>query len=345
MRWQAQALRVDDAGALPGLGRLAGLVRSTTTPEFAGVTFHEVLCRSALSKVPDASRMPFRWTINPYRGCVHRCRYCFARKTHEYLELDAGDDFDRQIVVKVNLVDVLRRELARPSWDRSHVALGTNTDPYQRPEGRYQLMPGVIRALAASGTPFSVLTKGTLMRRDLPLLAAAARDVGVGTAVSIALLDPVLQQSVEPGTPVPRARLDLVRAVRDAGLPCSVLVAPVLPGLTDSDEQLDELLGQIASAGAQRASVMALHLRPGAREWFLGWLAAEHPALVPRYDELYRRGSYVRRDYADDLRARVRPLLRRHGLEASRHRASTEGVAPSAPAAAELTEPRAATLF
>ena len=154
MRWDAQKLDADEPTALPGL-TLAGLQRSVRTPEFAGVTFHEVTCKSALNKVPEASRMPFRWTVNPTRGCLHACTYCFARPTHEYLELDAGRDFETQIIVKTNIVDVLRAELARPSWAREHVALGTNTDPYQRVEGRYRVMPGIIEALAHSGTPLS----------------------------------------------------------------------------------------------------------------------------------------------------------------------------------------------
>lgn len=152
MRWDGQSVRVDD-GALPGLQRM-GLVRSVCTPQFDGITFHEVLCKSALNKVPGASMLPFRYTVNGYRGgCSHACRYCFARPTHEYLEFDSGTDFDTQVVVKTNVVAVLQRELARPSWTRETVALGTNTDPYQRAEGRYALMPGILRALAASGAP------------------------------------------------------------------------------------------------------------------------------------------------------------------------------------------------
>ena len=171
MRWEQQSLTTEDASALPGLGRLAGLVRTVRTPEFAGTTFHEVHCRSALNQIPKSSHLPFRWTINPYRGCTHGCVYCFARQTHSYLELDTGRDFDTQIVAKINIASVLRRELARERWNREHVAMGTNTDPYQRAEGRYELMPDIIRALAASETPFSILTKGTLLSRDLPLLA------------------------------------------------------------------------------------------------------------------------------------------------------------------------------
>ncbi len=239
---------------------------------------------------------------------------CFARNTHTYLDFDAGRDFDTQVVVKLNAPEVLAAQLRRPGWRREHVAMGTNTDPYQRAEGRYRLMPGIIRALAGSGTPFSILTKGTMLTRDLPLLTEVAKDVSVGLNVSIALLDRDLQRRLEPGTPSPQARLELVRRARAAGLPCGVLVAPVLPGLTDSAEQLDRLFAAIADAGATGATVIPLHLRPGAREWFASWLGAEHPELVPRYRELYGGGSYAGRAYRRLLSARVAPLLRRHGL-------------------------------
>ena len=321
MRWQGQTLtrepgESDDAGgSLPGLGRLTDLVRTVRTPEFAGLTFHEVLAKSALNKVPASSRSPFAWTVNPFRGCSHACVYCFARGTHTYLELDSGDDFDRQIVVKVNVAEVLARELRRPTWTHEMVALGTNTDPYQRAEGRYQLMPGIIDALASSGTPFSVLTKGTLARRDLPLLAAAGERVPVNLGVSIALADEELHAVLEPGAPSPRARLELVRSIAEAGLPVQVLVAPVLPMITDDDDHLDDILGRIAEAGATSATAMALHLRPGAREWFLQHLSSYRPDLVEPYAELYRGGSYVLRSYAADLQRRTDVLLRRHGLD------------------------------
>ncbi|WP_069387671.1 Rv2578c family radical SAM protein, partial [Cellulosimicrobium cellulans] len=318
MRWDGQAIGTDD-GALPGLER-AGLVRSVRTPEFAGITFHEVTAKSALSKVPAMSRMPFRWTINPYRGCSHACSYCFARPTHQYLDLDAGADFDREVVVKVNVDEVLRAELSRKSWAHEAVALGTNTDPYQRAEGRYRLMPGIITALADSRTPLSVLTKGTLLRRDLPLLADAASRVDVGIGVSLALLDPELQASVEPGTPTPRARLDLIRAVRDAGLPCGVMVAPVLPWLTDSTRALTELLDAVRDAGATGVTVLPLHLKPGTREWFMSWLAREHPRLVPGYERVYGGGTYASKAYRSWLWDRVRPLLEARGFGVSGHR-------------------------
>jgi DNA repair photolyase len=308
MRWEQQELDVDQPDTLPGFNRLAGLVRTVRTPEFAGITFHEVLCRSALNKVPGPSPMPFGWTVNPYRGCSHACRYCFARRTHEYLEFDSGADFDSQIVVKINVGETLRRELFRPRWAREHVAMGTNTDPYQRAEGRYQLMPPVIRALADSGTPFSILTKGTVLSRDLPLLAAAAQTVSVGIGVSLALIDPVLQSTLEPGTPSPQARLGLIRKITAAGLPCGVFIAPVLPYLNDSTEQLTALIEELVAAGTTGISGIALHLRPGAKEWFLRWLAESRPDLVPRYTALYGSGANLRASLRREVSDRVRRI-------------------------------------
>jgi DNA repair photolyase len=318
MRWDGQRIGVDD-GALPGLERI-GFVRSVQTPQFDGITFHEVLCKSALNKIPAAAALPFKFTVNGYRGCSHACRYCFARPTHEYLDLDYGNDFDTQIVVKTNVADVLRREVGRRSWRRETVALGTNTDPYQRAEGRYALMPGIIGALAWSGTPLSILTKGTLLRRDLPLIVDASEQVPVSLAVSLAVGDPELHKQVEPGTPTPQSRLGLIAAIRDAGLDCHVMVAPVLPHLTDSVEHLDGLLRQIASAGATGVTVFGLHLRGSTRGWFMSWLARTHPELVGRYRELYRRGAYLPPSYRDELRARAAPLIAKYRLDSDQRR-------------------------
>ncbi|HEV2779671.1 MAG TPA: intein-containing Rv2578c family radical SAM protein [Actinophytocola sp.] len=245
---------------------------------------------------------------------------CFARHSHTYLDLDSGHDFDSQIVVKVNAPEVLAAQLRSPKWTREHVAMGTNTDPYQRAEGRYELMPGIIRALAGSGTPFSILTKGTVLSRDLPLLVSASAEVSVGIGVSIALLDRDLQRTLEPGTASPQARLELVRRVREAGLDCGVFVAPVLPRLTDSTEALDALFAAIAESGATGVAVLPLHLRPGAREWFAAWLAGEHPDLVPAYREIYAHRRNADRSYRRWLAARVDPLLRRHGLHPASRR-------------------------
>ncbi|GAB3030789.1 Rv2578c family radical SAM protein [Mycobacterium bourgelatii] len=342
MRWSTQAIAVNgtpvDDGALPGLQRL-GLVRSVRVPHFDGITFHEVLCKSALNKVPNAAALPFRFTVNGYRGCSHACRYCFARPTHEYLDFDPGDDFDTQVIVKTNVAEVLRRELRRPSWQRETVALGTNTDPYQRAEGRYALMPGIITALAGSGTPLSILTKGTLLRRDLRLIADAAQHVPVSVAVSLAVGDPELHRDVEPGTPTPQARLQLIRAIRDAGLNCHVMVAPVLPHLTDSAEHLDGLLGQIAAAGATSVTVFGLHLRGSTRGWFMAWLSRQHPELLAAYRELYRRGAYLPESYRDMLRQRAAPLVKKHRLAGDSRPSTVAAEAASAP------EPLQPTLF
>jgi DNA repair photolyase len=330
VRWDAQGINVDD-GALPGLQRV-GFVRSVRTPEFDGITFHEVLCKSAVNKIPEAAMLPFRYTVNGYRGCSHACRYCFARPTHEYLDFDPGRDFDTEIVVKTNVAEVLRRELHRPSWRRETIALGTNTDPYQRAEGRYELMPGIIGALADSGTPFSILTKGTLLRRDLRLLRAASEAVPVSIAISLAVGDPDLHRDVEPGTPSPQARLALITAIREAGFACHVMVAPVLPYLSDSAEHIDALLGQIACAGGSSVTLFGLHLRGSTRGWFMSWLARSHPELVGRYRELYRRGAHLPADYREMLSRRAAPLIAKHGLSGDK-RDFTEVRAPATPAA------------
>ena len=328
MRWSGQAIDAESEGALSGLARLHDVVRSVRTPEFAGITFHEILAKSALNHVPGKSRaMPFAWTINPYRGCSHACVYCFARATHTYLDLDAGADFDREIIVKLNIADVLGRELAKRKDPVPAVALGTNTDPYQRAEGRYRLMPGVIAALAHSGTPFSILTKGTLLRRDLPLLVEAASVVPVELAMSVAVFDDALQDSIEPGTPNAKARLATVAAVREAGLDCSVFLMPVIPYLTDTREHLDAALADIRAAGATSVLYTALHLRAGTKEWFMQWLEREHPELVDRYRSMYYGlNAYAPKGYRQWLAARIRPLIRAHGLEQSRPDSPTGSV-------------------
>jgi len=321
------------------LAALPGHLRSVRAPEFRGMVFHEVLAKSALNKVPGESSMPFTWTINPYRGCSHACVYCFARGSHRYLDFDTGKDFDSQIVVKVNVAEVLARELARPSWSGEHVALGTNTDPYQRAEGRYRLMPGVIRALAESGTPISILTKGTLLRRDLPLLADARDRVPVSLSMSIAIADHDLQQSIEPGTPTTQARLDTIAAARSAGFAPQVFIMPVLPRLTDSVSALTRLLGDVREAGAGSVIYGALHLRSHVKPWFFEWLEREHPELVPEYRRLYPgASSRVSQAYRMELAGRIRPLIRRFGLERAAGPAGSHQGPTRRAAAATLTQ-------
>ena len=323
MRWNTQSVAEplsgpdDGTPAQPPLLSLAGALRTVRTPEFQGITFHEVAAKSALNKVPPASSMPFRWTVNPYRGCSHACVYCFARNTHTYLDMDAGLDFDRQLVVKVNVGEVLRAEVSRRSWAREHVALGTNTDPYQRAEGRYALMPGIIRALADSGTPFSILTKGTLLARDIPLLKHAATQVPVDLGISLAMTNEDLAALIEPGTPSPRARLKLIARLRDAGLGCGVMAMPILPWLTDSDEALDSLFAGLAQAGATGVSAGALYLKPGTREWYMDWLAAQHPGLVGKYRRLYGNGWYASKEYRTWLTGRITHFKAKYGFTGS----------------------------
>ncbi|MFI6163405.1 Rv2578c family radical SAM protein [Micromonospora haikouensis] len=322
MRWDNLSAPPDEAGseraapaapplplALPG-----AVTRTFDTPGFAGMTFHEVRAKSIINRVPGTSRVPFEWTINPYRGCSHACVYCLARHTHTYLDLDAGADFDRQVIVKVNAGELVRRELAAPRWRGAPVAMGTNVDCYQRAEGKYQLMPQIIAALRDFANPFSILTKGTLLLRDLPLLRRAAEVARVSLAYSVGFVDEALWRAVEPGTPSPRRRLAAVRALTDAGFSVGVLMAPVLPGLCDDEASIDATVSAIAAAGAASVTPLALHLRPGAREWFARWLGREHPHLVPRYRELYRAGAYAPQAYQRELAARVRIAARRHGL-------------------------------
>ena len=239
---------------------------------------------------------------------------CFARNTHTYLDLDAGQDFNSKVVVKVNAPELLRAKLRSRGWPGEHIAMGTNVDCYQRAEGRYQLMRGIIAALRDAANPFSILTKGTLILRDLDLLLEAAEVTDVGLNVSAGFVDNELWRAIEPGTPAPQRRLDACAALNDAGLRCGVLMGPIVPHLSDSPGQLEAAVRQAAAAGATHVSPIVLHLRPGAREWFLGWLREAHPALVPRYAELYGRGAYARQDYRSRIAAEVRELTERYGV-------------------------------
>ena len=310
MRWTNLTLTAEEARRLPGY-RDEAVVRRFDAPEALDMRFYEVQARSVLNRVPESSRMPFRWTVNPYRGCTHACVYCFARPTHRYLDFDAGRDFEREIVVKVNAPEVLARELARPRWAREHVALGTNTDPYQWVEARYRLLPGIWRALLEHRTPCSVLTKSPLVLRDLPLLAELAQEGLVSAALSIPTLDERAWRATEPHTPHPAARLDAVAALVEAGIPTSVLVAPLMPGINDDPRDVREIVTRARAAGARSVTPVALHLRPGVREVFMDWLEGSKPELLGRYAELYGRGSYAPAQERARLTALVRGGWRR----------------------------------
>jgi DNA repair photolyase len=237
--------------------------------------------------------MPFRHTINAYRGCSHACRYCFARPTHDYLGLNIGEDFDRRIVVKVNAVERVRAELAEPRWRGEPIAMGTNTDPYQRAEGKYRLTRGIVDALVGAGNPFSILTKSTLVLGDLDRLAEGARKTSVRANLSIGTLDEAVWRTSEPGTPHPRQRVAAVARLNDAGVPCGVLIAPVLPGLSDHPDQLEAVVDACVEAGAVSVSTNALHLRPGVRQHYLAWLERTYPDVVDSYLRRYQRGAYL----------------------------------------------------
>jgi DNA repair photolyase len=239
---------------------------------------------------------------------------CFARNTHTYLDLDAGQDFNSKVIVKVNAPELLRAKLSSRGWTGEHIAMGTNVDCYQRAEGRYRLMRGIIAALRDAHNPFSILTKGTLILRDLDLLLESAAVTEVGLNVSAGFVDADLWRAIEPGTPAPQRRLDACAALNDAGLRCGVLMGPIVPYLSDSPAQLAAAVRQAAAAGAAHVSPIVLHLRPGAREWFLGWLREAHPALVPRYAELYGRGAYARKEYQARIAAEVHDLADRYGV-------------------------------
>ncbi|MEV0087908.1 Rv2578c family radical SAM protein [Saccharopolyspora sp. NPDC050642] len=348
MRWEQQRVKPPVGGAPelplalpeppPRSGGRAGLRLPEPVPIEAGTEDAyaiEVHAKSIINRVPGESQVPFRWTVNPYRGCGHACRYCFARRTHTYLDLDAGHDFDSKIVVKVNAGTLLRKELAGPRWAGEAIAMGTNTDPYQRAEGRYRLMREIIAELRDRANPFSILTKGTLILRDVDLIVQAAEVAPVSVAVSVGSVDERLWRAVEPGAPSPQRRLDVVRRFADAGIGCSVLMAPILPGLSDAPEQIDATVRALAEAGAANVTPLLLHLRPGAREWFRAWLQREHPKLVPSYARLYREGSYLPQSYQRDVLALVADAKRRHGIGSSRQQAFRDVGVGAARSAAE----------
>ena len=292
MRWSNLTTEVEARARLPGY-REEAVVRHFDAPEAIETRFYEVRAKSILNRVPDSSQVPFRWTINPYRGCTHACVFCFARPSHKYLDFNAGRDFEKEIVVKVNAPELLRTELARPSWKGEHVALGTNTDPYQWVEGRYKLMQGIWEAMRDAANPCSVLTKSPLLLRDVELMKQIAARTEFSAALSVPTLDEKAWRATEPHTPNPRARLEAVAELSRAGIRTGVLVAPLMPGINDSPEQVAPILELASEAGAAYVSGIALHLRGEVRDLFFEWLREHRPDLIPRYKQLYRRGAYM----------------------------------------------------
>jgi DNA repair photolyase len=337
VRWSNLTLAEEEQRRLPGY-REEAVVRRFDAPEALETRFYEVRARSVLNRVPAKSRMPFGWTINPYRGCSHACSYCFARPTHKYLDFDAGRDFEREIVVKVNAPEVLRVELARPSWKHEHVALGTNTDPYQWVEGRYRLMVGIWEAMRDYANPCSVLTKSPLLLRDLPLMLQIAARVPFSACLSIPTLDERAWRATEPHTPNPRARLEAVAELNRAGIPTGVLIAPLMPGINDAPHQLEPLLQSATDAGATSIGGVALHLRGDVKGLFMDWLRAQRPDLVSRYEKLYTSGAYAPREERERLSRLVRPRgTPRRDPRSMRRLSGAPSNAPDAASSAPLT--------
>ncbi len=334
VRWDSLTVEREERSRLTGFKEPA-VVRTFDAPEALGTRFYEVRARSAINQVPKRSRMPFRYTINPYRGCAHACKYCFARPTHTYLDFNAREDFEREIVVKVNAPELVRAELGRPSWSGEHVALGTNTDPYQWVEGRYRLMEGIWEAMRDFANPCSVLTKSPLLLRDIELMKELVEVTEFAANLSVPTLDEKAWRETEPHTPHPRKRLEAVAELSRAGIPTGILIAPLMPGINDSPEQVNEIVEIATEAGAQTIGGVALHLRGEVRGIFFDWLRQQRPDLVPHYEELFRKGAYMQSDERDRLASLAR---RGGGVRATRRTGRATGRAQRATGAAQPTD-------
>jgi DNA repair photolyase len=275
------------------------------------VEYREEPCTVALNRVRG---MPFGWSLNPYMGCVHRCTFCYVRAFEKRAERPSDDRYGTSIRVKVNIADVLRRQLARRSWAGEGIAIGAATDPYQPAEGRYRLTRACIEALAAAANPFSVITRGPLIVRDVDVLAEASKRAEVSVSFSVPTLDEHVWRTTEPGTSPPRQRLRALRTLVDAGVRASVGMAPILPGLSDRPEQMAEVVRAARDAGACGIWANVLYLRPGTREHFLECLARDWPEQLPEYERLYDGRAYLRNAQTDAVRGQVRELARASGI-------------------------------
>ena len=273
--------------------------------------YQEITCRSALNAVKG---MPFNWTLNPYRGCTHGCHYCFARRYHTQLELGPGDDhFAAYILVKTNLVDVLKKELDRPSWNREQVAVGTATDPYQPIEGHYKLTRRALEALAAARNPVGLVTKGPMVVRDADVLAEIGRACACAVYMSVPSIDEHAWRVLEPGTAHPLQRLRAVRQLRDAGVNAGVLMAPVVPGFSASPEQLEATVKAIADHGAAFMGANVMFLKGATKDHFLGFIAREFPNMIEGYRSLYA-GAYANAEYLTGVRGMIAALQKRYDI-------------------------------
>lgn len=266
-------------------------------------------CKGALNKVRG---MPFQWSVNPYMGCVHRCTFCFVRAFEKTAQREFGDEYGLSIRVKTNVVEVLRKELARPSWKRDTVVLGTATDPYQPAEGKFRLSRGCIRELGAARTPIHIITRGPMAIRDLDVLQEAARHADVHITFSIPTIDEEVWRKTEPGTAPPAQRLKVIKQLVDGGIKVGVGMAPILPGLSDDPEGMDRVVAAVREAGAVGVWANLLYLRPGTKEHFLMTIERDYPDLLPHYQEIYGGGAYADRAEIDEVKKRVAALARKH---------------------------------
>src|SRR3954463_7707330 len=275
------------------------------------VEYREEPCKSALNAVKG---MGFKWSLNPYMGCVHRCTFCYVRHFEHRSDRPSDDRYGTSIRVKTNVAEVLRKELARPSWQPDHVAIGAATDPYQPAEGRYKLTRACLEVLRDASNPFSIITRGPMIVRDLDVLVEAAQRASVSVAFSVPTVDEEVWKRTEPSTAHPRQRLKAVKALVDAGINARVGMAPILPGISDRPEQLREVVRAAREAGATGIWANLLFLKPGTREHFLRHLAEDWPELVPHYRELYRRRAYLPAEETKPLRRQVSGLARQFGV-------------------------------
>jgi DNA repair photolyase len=258
--------------------------------------------------------MGFKWSLNPYMGCAHRCTFCYVRAFEKRADRPSDERYGTSIRVKTNVAEVLRRELARPSWEHEHVAIGAATDPYQPAEGRYRLTRACLEALGDAANPFSIITRGPMVLRDLDVLVAAAQRAHVSVTFSIPTLDPEIWRRTEPGTAPPHQRLRALQQLVDAGIKVGVGMAPILPGLSDKPELLADVVRAARAAGATGVWANLLYLKPGTKEHFLAALERDWPELLPQYAELYGRRAYLAKTDSEPVRAQVRELVRRHGV-------------------------------
>ena len=321
---RALALRIRSEGA--------GAAMDEAQRRADAAHYQEVTCRSALNPVKG---MPFNWTLNPYRGCTHACHYCFARRYQTQFELGPGDHFSSFIIVKVNLVEVLARELDKPTWRREQVAVGTATDPYQPIEGHYRLTRRSLQALLAGRTPIGLVTKGPMVVRDADILAEIGRRYGCTIYMSVPTVDEDAWRALEPGTAHPLQRLRAVRTLRDAGVNAGVLMAPVVPGFTTQPHKLEATIKAVADHGAAFMGANVMYLKGGTKDHFMGFLAKEFPHMVEGYDRLYA-GAYAKADYVTSVRGMIAMLQDRY--EVDRRTREVPGTAPVAEDAAAAEE-------